>query len=52
MCERNAKKYNMEGASIEYSDEELMLIEYYRMADKKIKHYIFELVKLMTKDSC
>lgn len=34
-------------SSEEYSDEELLLIEYYRRTDLKIKKCIFELVKLM-----
>lgn len=34
-------------SSEEFSDEERLLIEFYRKADKKIKKYIFELVKLL-----
>lgn len=50
MCKQKTKNHKMKKLSTEYTNEELMLIEYYRMADKKIKQYIFELVKLMTKD--
>lgn len=50
MLKQTSKKYEMEGVSKEYTEDELMLIACYRMADKKIKQYIFELVRLLTKD--
>lgn len=36
--------------AMEFSDDELLLIELYRKSDEKIKEQIFELIKVMTND--
>lgn len=42
--------YFMGVSSVEFSDEEILLIELYRKANDKIKRYIVELVKLLMMD--